>query len=193
MQLVGTGKYITHKTAGTAGTNSRTWTFDWTAPGIGAGDVTFYGAFLITNSGNNSSGDTTVLSSLAVSECTVPPKPVAISGNTIICTASVQTYSVDTVDAATGYIWQFPPGWAAITMQSNTMDVITGPVGGRIIVWAMNDCGVSDTVRLDVFIDLITVSASSTDTSASSSWAPSLPNNLIECAASLNNVGIAPF
>src|SRR5690349_22876987 len=45
MQLVGSGKYITHKSAGVTGTNSRTWVFNWTAPAAGTGNVTFYGAF----------------------------------------------------------------------------------------------------------------------------------------------------
>ena len=31
-KIIGTGKWITHRLAGTAGTGTRTWTFDWTAP-----------------------------------------------------------------------------------------------------------------------------------------------------------------
>lgn len=69
-QLVGSGKYITHKTSGTAGTGSRTWTFDWTAPVAGSGAVTFYGAFNKTNNSNTSAGDAIVLSSLTVQENT---------------------------------------------------------------------------------------------------------------------------
>jgi len=69
--IVGTGsrRYMTHKTAGTTGTaNSHTWTFNWTAPAAGSGGVTFYGAFLCTNSNNSSSGDLTYKSSLALNE-----------------------------------------------------------------------------------------------------------------------------
>ncbi|MBL7890623.1 MAG: T9SS type A sorting domain-containing protein [Bacteroidia bacterium] len=69
-QLVGSGKYITHKTAGTAGTGSRTWTFDWTAPAAGSGAVTFYGAFNKTNNSGTNAGDAIVLSSLTVQENT---------------------------------------------------------------------------------------------------------------------------
>jgi hypothetical protein len=68
-QLVGTGTYITHKTAGTSfPSGTATWTFNWTAPAAGSGDFTFYGAFNITNSSNTSSGDIVKLSTLAVSE-----------------------------------------------------------------------------------------------------------------------------
>lgn len=44
-QLVGNGKYVTHS----SGINTPTaqWTFQWTAPAAGTGNVTFYGAFVI--------------------------------------------------------------------------------------------------------------------------------------------------
>ncbi|MDF2436379.1 MAG: hypothetical protein K0Q95_755 [Bacteroidota bacterium] len=69
-QLVGTGgKYITHKTAGTSfPSGTATWSFDWTAPVAGTGNVTFYGAFNITNSSNTNSGDIIKLSTLQVTE-----------------------------------------------------------------------------------------------------------------------------
>jgi hypothetical protein len=67
-QLTGSGKYITHTKTGTSGSNgTHTWTFQWTAPAPGKGDVTFYGAFLAGN-GSGSSGDIVYNSSLKVSE-----------------------------------------------------------------------------------------------------------------------------
>ena len=68
-QLVGSGKYITHKTAGCSfPSGTATWSFDWTAPVSGSGDLTFYGAFNSSNNNGSSSGDAISLSSLAVSE-----------------------------------------------------------------------------------------------------------------------------
>ncbi|MFN8711445.1 MAG: choice-of-anchor V domain-containing protein [Bacteroidota bacterium] len=56
------GKYITHRTAGTsAPTSTKTWTWDWTAPATASGPVTIYGAFNATNSQTNSSGDLVTL------------------------------------------------------------------------------------------------------------------------------------
>lgn len=68
-QLTGGTKYILHKTAGTAGmSNSNTWTFQWKAPAVGSGNVTFYGAFLKANANGQSSGDAVTVSQLSVTE-----------------------------------------------------------------------------------------------------------------------------
>ncbi|TND09383.1 MAG: M4 thermolysin family metalloprotease precursor [Bacteroidetes bacterium] len=64
----GAGKYITHRTAGTAGSGTRTWTFSWIAPASASGAVTFYGAFNSSNSNNLNSGDVVYLSTLTVQE-----------------------------------------------------------------------------------------------------------------------------
>lgn len=70
-QLISSSKYITHKTAGNAGTaNSITWTFKWIAPPAGTGSLTFYGAFLAANASNSSAGDAVFVSTLPVNENT---------------------------------------------------------------------------------------------------------------------------
>ncbi|MFN4235250.1 MAG: choice-of-anchor V domain-containing protein [Bacteroidia bacterium] len=73
-QLVGSGKYVTHKAAGTTGTNIpmignfKEWSFNWTAPAPGTGAVTFYGAALLANSNNQNTGDSLVLGTLVINE-----------------------------------------------------------------------------------------------------------------------------
>ena len=65
-------KWITHTSSGTAGTgNSRTWTFNWTAPATG-GAVNFYGAFNAANNNSSTSGDQISLSSLTVQQAAAP-------------------------------------------------------------------------------------------------------------------------
>ena len=49
------GHAVTHNTAGTFGTDSKSWTMTWTAPSSGSGDVTFY----VAGNGANGTGDTT--------------------------------------------------------------------------------------------------------------------------------------
>ncbi len=66
------GKYITHKTGGNSGTDSRTWSFNWTAPVAGSGDVTFYGSLMAANNNGSESGDNVFASTLTVSENTTP-------------------------------------------------------------------------------------------------------------------------
>ena len=163
MQLVGSGKYITHKSGGTSGTNSRTWNFNWTAPAAGTGNVTFYGAFNITNSSNNSSGDTCVLSTLTVSECVAPSQPGMISGNAVICQGSgSQTYSVSPVAGATSYNWTFPSGWSG-TSTTNTINLIPGTASGNITVSASNACGTGASSILAVTLNQLSVTVSSSN------------------------------
>lgn len=67
-QLSSNQKYIHQTSGGTSGAGSKTWTFNWIAPDAGTGPVTFYGAFNLTNSNGNTSGDIVKLSTLTVSE-----------------------------------------------------------------------------------------------------------------------------
>jgi hypothetical protein len=67
-KLVGSGKYITHTASGTSGTGSNSWSFNWTAPPAGTGDVTFYGAFNFSNHNNATSGDVIKLDQLTLHE-----------------------------------------------------------------------------------------------------------------------------
>ena len=65
-QLVNNGNAITHTATGNS---LNTWTFDWQAPSIGTGDITFYGSFITTGYPTNSNmGDYLTLSTLSISE-----------------------------------------------------------------------------------------------------------------------------
>lgn len=66
----GGSKYITHTLTGTSGSGSKTWTFEWIAPAVGTGDVTFYGAFNFSNGNFSASGDIIVTHSETYSENT---------------------------------------------------------------------------------------------------------------------------
>jgi hypothetical protein len=50
-------QYVTHTTAGNAGTGSKTWSFDWIAPTVGTGAVPFYASVNAANGNGNTSGD----------------------------------------------------------------------------------------------------------------------------------------
>jgi hypothetical protein len=69
---VGSAGYITHRRTSITGTDSLSWTFNWTAPAYGSGPLTFYGAFNCANSDGATSGDLIYTSSLAVTEAPSP-------------------------------------------------------------------------------------------------------------------------
>lgn len=75
--------YVGHKSANT----TVAWTFRWTAPGSGTGDVTFYIAANSSNNNNNSLGDNIFIRNVTVSEATT-----ACTGT---FTASVNASSTD--------------------------------------------------------------------------------------------------
>jgi hypothetical protein len=57
-----------HKTPNHFSQDSITFTFDWTAPAVGTGNITFYAAGNASNSGNNSSGDFIYTSNQLITE-----------------------------------------------------------------------------------------------------------------------------
>ncbi len=79
-QLVNGNNSITHSAGGTAPSgNTKSWTFDWTAPAEGTGDVTFYGAFNAANGNGNNQGDVIYTSTLSVPEATVAQSGITVS------------------------------------------------------------------------------------------------------------------
>ena len=103
-QLQSSGRYITHTSAGNQqnGTNSRTWTFSWTAPA--SGSVTLFAAMNAANSGNNSSGDLIFNGSLVLNQNTTPALTIANTGSSEFCVSSPITL---TSSIATGNAWIF--------------------------------------------------------------------------------------
>lgn len=71
MKFTNNNTAITHKSGGTPGSNSRSWSMDWEAPNTGTGNVTFYGAFIAANGNGNNMGDNYHSTNLTVSEAVV--------------------------------------------------------------------------------------------------------------------------
>lgn len=53
----GVGNYVTHTSMGTAATDTKDWSFDWTAPNPGAGEVTFFASGLVADGGGSPAND----------------------------------------------------------------------------------------------------------------------------------------
>ena len=69
-KLISGTSYITHTSEGLSGQDSKVWSFDWTAPESGSGEVVFYGAFNLSNNNGSTSGDEIKISTLRVDENT---------------------------------------------------------------------------------------------------------------------------
>ncbi len=69
--LNGSSKYLTHTQGGTSGSGTKIYTFGWTAPTSGTGEVTFYGAFNFANGNGSTSGDVITSESFTFNESTV--------------------------------------------------------------------------------------------------------------------------
>lgn len=84
--------------------------------------------------------------------CSKPPSQQgAISGNTIVCNNSSNTYSVVNVANATSYSWTFPSGWSGSSL-TNTISLTTGLNDGIVSVQTSNGCSTSSVTNL--FIDI---------------------------------------
>jgi hypothetical protein len=79
-KLVNSNKAVTHKSAGTTPTgNTKSWSFNWTAPAAGTGNVGFYAAFNAANGNGNSTGDVIYKSSLTIPEFIAPQNGITVS------------------------------------------------------------------------------------------------------------------
>ena len=67
-KLVNNNNAVTHKTSGTSGNNTKSWSMDWTPTANSTNSTTFYAALMLSNGNNNTSGDDVYALSLTVLE-----------------------------------------------------------------------------------------------------------------------------
>lgn len=72
----GARRYVTHRSPGTSGSDTKSWSFEWVAPGSNTGDVTFFGCGNATNGGGNRTGDNIYTSSLTLTEGLTSVAPI---------------------------------------------------------------------------------------------------------------------
>jgi len=118
------GTSHTYSISAVSGATSYTWTLPggWT----GSSNTTSINATAGNNGGNitvtaNNACGSSSAQSLTVTVNTVPSQPGSITGNTTVCQASSQTYSISSVAGATSYTWTLPGGW---TGTSTTTSIV---------------------------------------------------------------------
>lgn len=150
-KLVGSGKYVTQSSSSNT---LKIWTFSWTAPTAGTGNVTFYGAFA-----RNYSGLTT-LSTLMVTEqvASLPSAAGPVTGPISACRNSTATYSTGTINGATSYVWSAPAGASITAGQGTTAITVnysTSAVSGNISVYGSNAAGNGAASNLAVTVNTV--------------------------------------
>lgn len=127
--LSGGKTYLTHNSAGTAGTGSKSWSFTWTAPNPGVGQVSFYATVNAANGDNGSGGDQIYGKSITVAEFSNLPTAVIggvpPSGN--VCLGDTLNLQGSGLNTPTSYAWTFT-GISNPTLQAqqNPRVVFTG-------------------------------------------------------------------
>ena len=146
---------VVHQLNGGASTNSKAFTFNWTAPATGTGTVKFYFAGIAGNNDGNESGDYVYNSVQIATElpCAAPATPGSIKGAASNnCGISTKTYSITAVPTATSYVWRTDITGATINGQTGNVTTtvpnvsLTFPsnfTNAKIYVKAQNSCGAS--------------------------------------------------
>jgi hypothetical protein len=93
-------------------------------------------------------------------DCSLPSAPLSVTGTSMICSGTTNTYSIAAVSGATSYTWTLPSGWSG-TSTTTSISATAGTTGGTISVITNNACGSSSAATLVVTVDLIPISPTS--------------------------------
>ncbi len=152
------GSSSAYSVSSVPGATSYVWTLPvgWTGSSTTAtinGTVNSSGT--VTVAASNTCG-TSGVSSFPVSILTTPSTPGSISGNTTVCSATSENYTIANVLGATSYNWTMPAGWSG----SSSTTAISSVAGssGTITVSASNACGTSGTASLPITVNTIPAS-----------------------------------
>lgn len=137
-KLVNNGKAVTHTQNGTNPSgNSKSWSMNWTAPGAGTGNVTFYAAFNAANGNGGTSGDVIYKSSLAVSEGSVLDADF-VGNPTTVCPGGTVQFTDLTIGDPTQWQWTFNGGTPSSSTQQNPSVVYNTPGTYSVTLWVSN-------------------------------------------------------
>ena len=123
-------KYVTHTSAGNTGSGSRAWSFNWTAPAAGTGQVGFYGAFIVGNNNGSESGDLTYITSTFVQEAIPCSITASITAPDTVCTLDTATLVASSTPAAASYLWSNGATTQTTTGLGGTYTVTVTAPGG---------------------------------------------------------------
>ena len=148
----------TYSIASVVGATNYTWTFPtgWSGSSITTsitGTAGQSGNILVTA---NNAQCSSPAQTLAVVVNTAPAMPGSIGGNTTVCSAGNETYTIAAVTGATSYNWTLPSGWSG-TSATNSISSTVGTTGGIVSVTASNTCGTSAAQTLSITVNVVPV------------------------------------
>ncbi|WP_299818020.1 ice-binding family protein [uncultured Pontibacter sp.] len=155
------GSTITYSVTNVAGLS-----YNWTVPagwaitaGQGTNTITVQAtttAGTVKVAAKNSCGASTAAELQVKPVSNVPAAPGAIKGLTDVCSGRTVTYTVSAAAGASSYEWTLPDGWTLVSGQGTTeVTVVAGKKPGTIAVAAKNGCGISQSVSIDVSIQVL--------------------------------------
>ena len=134
---------------------SYTWTLPngWTGTSSSNSITTTIGSTggSISVVANNSCG-ISPSQSLSVSIQSLPTQPGIISGNSVVCQNSTNTYSIANISNATSYTWTLPTGWTGVS-STTAISAVAAGITGNVSVVANNACGSSAPRTLAVTVN----------------------------------------
>jgi len=85
-----------------------------------------------------------------------PPSPGNVSGYTAVCPLQLGvSYSINPVAGAVSYVWSVPQGASIVSGQGTDSIVVNmGTTSGNVSVYAVNGCGSSSVVQIQVMVGL---------------------------------------
>ncbi len=109
IQTSGSRSYIGHNSSSNFFSgNTATWTFSWTAPAVGVGNVTFYTNVNAANNDNASGGDQIYSKSFTFYQSGfAPPSAIITAVPTTVCVGDTVSFSGSGLNTPTGYSWSF--------------------------------------------------------------------------------------
>lgn len=142
-----TSTRVTHKSAGTPGAGTKTWSVNWKAPNnVDGGDITFFAAFIASNNNNNDNGDQTFTSSLKVSP--------AFTCNNLTLSVSKSDASSSTASDGSIVISALggEPDYSFLWADGNTSSSLSNIGIGNydVTVTDKNDCKQIETISIGV-------------------------------------------
>ena len=136
----------TYNIASVPGATSYSWSLPptWIGSSLSTAITTTIGSAsgLISVWAINSCGLSTPSTISVITSSSVPTQPLSILGNTLICSTSTNSYSVNPIANAVNYDWTIPlpSAWSGSSI-TNTISVTASSASGTIYATAFNGCG----------------------------------------------------